>query len=230
MFFKFKAIYAKIVCFVLGTFNNCFGIITVNTCVVAYCKTGYKKRQQKINVIPEKFPVFRFPLKNPELNRKWIRFVNRRDWAPTRRSDVCSKHFEEKFLKVGKRAILRWELQRVPSIYSGNESISPSVMPTPKTQRKPPSRVTALSDQLDGFNDHDKILYFSSISESLCRSDYKLQFDKSKAVFHKLENCKTFDIPSVTEAIVIDDDLPVKLFFSGSPISLPPWFVKGKDC
>ena len=145
-------------------------------------QNGTQKRQHKINVIPEKFPVFRFPLKNPELNRKWITFVNRKDWAPTRRSGVCSKHFEEKFLKVGKRATSRWELQPVPSIYSGNESIPPSVMPTPNTQRKPPSRVTALPDQLDDFNDHDKISDFSSIDESLCPSGYKFQIE-SRAVF-----------------------------------------------
>ena len=75
----------------------------VNTCDGAYCKTGYKNSQHKINVIPEKFPVFCFPLKNPELNRKWIRFVNRRHWAPTQRSGIYSQHFEEKFLKVGKQ-------------------------------------------------------------------------------------------------------------------------------
>ena len=103
----------------------------------------------------------------------------------------------------------------------GNESITPLVMPTPKIQRKPPSRVTALPDQLDDFNDHDKISDFSSIDESLCPSGYKLQIDKSRAVFYKLENCKTFDIPTITEAIVIDDDLHVKLFFSGFPIPLP---------
>ena len=103
-------------------------------------------------------------------------------------------------------------------------------MPTPKTQRKPPSRVTALFDQLDDFDDHDKIFNFSSIGKSLCPSGYKLQFDKSRAVFYKLENCKTFDIPTVTKAIVIDNDLHVKLFFFGSPILLSPWFVKGKDC
>ena len=96
-------------------------------------KRDTTKRQHKIHAIPEKFLVFRFPLKSPELNRKWIRFVNRRDWAPTRRSGVCSKYFEKKFLKVGKRATLRWELQPVPSIYSGNESIPPSVMRRPKT-------------------------------------------------------------------------------------------------
>ena len=114
--------------------------------------------------------------------------MNRKDWAPTRRSGVCSKHFEEKFLKVGKRATLRWELQPVSSIHSGNKSIPLSIMPTPKTQRKPPSRVTALPNQLDDFNDHDKFLDFSSVGKSLCPIGYKLQIDRSRAVFYKLEN------------------------------------------
>ena len=204
--FQVQSNLCKKVCFVLGTFNNCFDIIMVNTCVVAYCKTGYKKRQHKIHVIPKKFPGFRFPLKNPELNRKWIKFVNRRDWL---RRDVL----------VFILNVLKKSLE-----VSFNESIPPSVMPTPKKQSKPPSRVIALPDQLDDFNDHDKISDFSSIDESLCPSGYgyELQIDKSRAVFYKLENCKTFNIPTVTEAIVIDDDLHVKLFFSGSPIPLPP--------
>ena len=103
-------------------------------------------------------------------------------------------------------------------------------MPTPKTQRKPPTRVTPLPDLLDDFNDHDKISDFSSVGESLCLSGYKLQNDKSRAVCYKLESCKTFDIPTVTKTIVTGDYLHVKLFFSGSSIPLPPWFVKGKDC
>ena len=146
--------------------------------------------------------------------------MNRRDWAPTRLSGVCSQHFEEKFLKVGEQATLRWELQPVPSICSGNESMPPSVIPTPKTPKKPPSSVTALPDLLDDFNDHDKISDFSSIGESLCPSGSKLQIDKSRAVFCKLENCETFDIPIVTEAVVIDDDLRVRLLFSGSHVPL----------
>ena len=103
-------------------------------------------------------------------------------------------------------------------------------MPTSKTQKKTPNRVIALPDQLDDFNDHDKSLDFSSIGESLCPSGFKLQVDKSRAVFYKLENRKRFDVPTVTEAIAIDDGLHVKLFFSGSPIPLPPWFANGKDC
>ena len=84
-------------------------------------------------------------------------------------------------------------------------------MPTPKTQRKPPSKVTALPNQLDDFNDHDKILDFPSIGKSLCPCGYKLQSDKSRAVFYKLENCETINIPTVTEAIVIDNDLHVSM-------------------
>ena len=103
-------------------------------------------------------------------------------------------------------------------------------MLSPKTQKKPPRRVTALPDQLDDFNNHDKISDFPSIGENLCSSGCKLQIDKSKVVFYKPENCKTFDISTVTEEIVIDDDLHIKLFFSGSPTPLPSWFVKGKDC
>ena len=47
--------------------------------------------------------------------------MNRRDWAPTRRSGVCSKHFEKKFLKVGKRTTLQWGLQPVPFIQDGHK-------------------------------------------------------------------------------------------------------------
>ena len=52
----------------------------VNTRVSVDCKTGYKKRQHKVDFIPEKFVVFGFPLKNQELNNKWIAFVNYKYW------------------------------------------------------------------------------------------------------------------------------------------------------
>ena len=49
-------------------------------------------------------------------------------------------------------------------------------------------------------------------------------------MFYILENCKTFDIPTVAEPIVTDNNLHIKLFFSSLAIPLPPEFVKGKDC
>ena len=35
----------------------------MNTCVIAHCKTGYTKRRNKIDFVPERFPIFSFPTK-----------------------------------------------------------------------------------------------------------------------------------------------------------------------
>ena len=47
------------------------------------CTSGYvsneKKPSAKVN----------FPLKNVELNKRWIRFVNKRDWLAMKRSMLC---------------------------------------------------------------------------------------------------------------------------------------------
>ena len=42
------------------------------------------------------FPVFQFPGgENPDLHRRWIRFINRSDWEPSENSHICIKHFGE---------------------------------------------------------------------------------------------------------------------------------------
>ena len=47
------------------------------------CTSGYvsneKKPSAKVN----------FPLKNVELNKRWIRFVNKRDWLAMKHSMLC---------------------------------------------------------------------------------------------------------------------------------------------
>ena len=44
-----------------------------------------------------------FPLKNAELKRQWIRFVNRRDWLATKHLVLRELHFEEKHLQPGEK-------------------------------------------------------------------------------------------------------------------------------
>ena len=44
----------------------------------------------------------RFPHKKPELLRKWVHNVKRKDWAPNEHSLLCSKHFDESCFVVGK--------------------------------------------------------------------------------------------------------------------------------
>ena len=67
----------------------------VNTCFATYCKTGYKRKRQ----VAEYHSVFRFPDKKPSLKEKWIHFVNRKHWTPTKNSGIWAKHLEEKYLR-----------------------------------------------------------------------------------------------------------------------------------
>ena len=60
----------------------------VNKCAAPKCQRGYTSSTRKLSS-------FHFPLKNEELNKKWIRFVNRSDWVPTKHSVLCELHFED---------------------------------------------------------------------------------------------------------------------------------------
>ena len=66
----------------------------VNTCSVVYCKTGYKKRENKEDKIPEKYPVFGFPDSKSGLKAKWVKLESRKSWLPTKTSGIYAKHFE----------------------------------------------------------------------------------------------------------------------------------------
>ena len=55
-----------------------------------------------------------------DIRNRWIKFVNRKDWEPSSSSVVCSKHFEDKYLKKGeqgKRFRLKKKLKPIPTIY-----------------------------------------------------------------------------------------------------------------
>ena len=86
--------------------------------------------------------------------------------------DFIPKNFFRKFFckktEVNKKGIT-FIVEPKPSL----------VLPTPKTSRKYPSRVTTLPDQIDKFNDFDEISDFSSIDDSLCPSVYQLQVDEN---------------------------------------------------
>lgn len=58
-------------------------------CVAFNCKNGSSKNQSKA----EKVGFFSFPAKNP-LRQAWVDKVKRKDWNPSKRSKLCSAHFE----------------------------------------------------------------------------------------------------------------------------------------
>ena len=68
-----------------------------NKCAAPKCTSGYASNEKK------QIAKFNFPLKNAELKRQWVRFVNRRDWLATKHLVLCELHFEEKYLQQGEK-------------------------------------------------------------------------------------------------------------------------------
>ena len=107
--------------------------------------------------------------------------------------------------------------------------MAPSLIPTTPTHRKPPTD-RSQPDQINEFRMDDSIKNFSDINESLCPPGYKLEVHDGKAaILYKLEKTE-HNIPEVTETIVIDHELHVKLYKRSIPIPLPQWFRKESDC
>ena len=74
----------------------------VNKCAAPKCTSGYTSNEKK------QIAKFHFSLKNAELNKQCIRFVNRRDWLTKKHSVLCELHFEVKYLRRGKKYTLHW--------------------------------------------------------------------------------------------------------------------------
>lgn len=62
----------------------------INKCVVTTCTSGF--------ATGEKIPSFLFP-EDQKLRRKWIYFVNCKEWIPTKYPVACIDQFEQKFIK-----------------------------------------------------------------------------------------------------------------------------------
>ena len=83
----------------------------VNKCVAFGCNSGYASSKENV-------PSFRFPTDKSDLMEKWVKFVNRADWIPTKNSVLCCKHFDSQFIKHGKKNKLQWKLNPVPTIHT----------------------------------------------------------------------------------------------------------------
>ena len=108
----------------------------VNKCCLIYCKSEANG--------------FSFPCaeKYPDLRKKWIQFVSENNFEPSSHSRICIHHFEERFIKFGKRNHLKWELSPVPTIHTNDlndKTGPPSSLPVPKIPRPAPRNESCLS-------------------------------------------------------------------------------------
>ena len=90
--------------------------------------------------------------------------MNRKDWSPTSQSVICIDHFDEKFIKRGKKCKLLWQLHPVPTIHNDSKS-NPSLLRTPTISRKSPRKRKIGVDELVLFQAADKIVDIGAILE-----------------------------------------------------------------
>ena len=202
------------------------------TCSVAGCNTNHKKKINGKSFISNPGTVFIFPdeSRKPQLYKKWVRFCNQKTVFKTSMNNgICSKHFDAAFIKTGTRKTLRWDIDPFPSNYCVD--VPPSMIPTPSPPpRKPPTDRSVQTDPLKEFQNDDQIKTLADITTSACPPGYKLELHDGKAaIFYKMEYSVP-NVPEVTETIVIDAQLHVKLYKKSIPIPLPEWFRKGGDC
>ena len=108
----------------------------VNKCAALSCQSGYAKNE---NI--KRLATFHFPLKDDELNKHWIRFVNRAVSVPTKHSVLCELHFDEKYIIRGGKCNLKWATKPIPTIHSKELLNGPqSSLPTLQTLRRSPRK------------------------------------------------------------------------------------------
>ena len=123
----------------------------VNKCVVFGCKSGYDNNQQ------EKVSGFSFPFNKPDLLEKWVKFVNRPEWKPSKSSVVCVKHFQQEFVNNGMRKKLKWEMQPIPTLHTAEAMKRSSTLPNTSLPRKAPKVQIYQEDELNNFQNKDVI-------------------------------------------------------------------------
>ena len=209
-------------CTFLWTYTAYDMIYMVNKCSAPKCQTGYTFSTRKL-------PSFHFPLKNEELNKKWIRFVNMNDWVLTKHLVLCELHFDDIYKNKGKRMNLNWSMKPVPTIHSAELIDTPSVLLTTKTFRQPFKKRIFQEDQLDSFRIDDKINSLDDLNQSHSPPGLEFRQFKGCVIFCRLKFDNVSQFPTILESIRIDKDLHVQLQYNGIPLPLPSWFVDGHN-
>ena len=157
---------------------------------------------------------FHFPL-------KLARIVNIRDWLATKQLVLCELHFEEKYLRQGKKCALQWSMHTVPTIYPQKLLSKTSSLPTRK-----------LYFNTSTIQQHDIIETFKDLNEPIAPAGFQSK---------ELDNCVLyFDLAfgygtkftKILETIKVDDDdeddddendLHVQLQYKDMALLLPQW-------
>ena len=132
----------------------------VNKSAVPYCSTG--KPANNVGTAPsdeKRKSTFHFPVNIDQLTEKWVYFVNKNDWKPSKNSFICERHFAKEYIKYGdKRNHLMYEMNPVQTIHTEEAAKVPaSVLRVPTVPRANPVPRNAAIDEKPMFKEMHKI-------------------------------------------------------------------------
>ena len=127
-----------------------------------------------------------FSFKKPDLLTRWIKFVNCKNWKPSKNSIICAKHFKDELIKDGKRKKLKWELLSVPTIHTEKALKHHSVLPCASIICKAPKIRLFQKDKLGNFvNDHI-IKSFNNLTSKNASPGYLCHQTKDYIIYYKI--------------------------------------------
>ena len=135
---------------------------------------------------------------------------------------ICGKHFDNKYIKEGKKCKLRWELQPIPTINSDS-----SLCVVPCIPRKPPKEHNICNDEWNEFKANDVIHNLNSISPDICPKDFTFLKQKTFVLMYQLIIDEITKIPVIHGSIMVDGNLHISLSYLGyhvpRVVSFCPW-------
>ena len=172
-----------------------------------------------------------FPFSRRRINyKKWIYFVNSKNWTPTKYSFVCYDHFHDTFIKYGKsQCKLNWELHPRPTIQPCVNN-QPSLLNTPKVPRRSPRKRALLEpSKLEVFRNWDKVKDFTSFTSEHTSFCYDFKRFDGRIQHYNLCFETESGAHAVHKCIAIETSLYVSLSYDGHFIPLPDWFCHGQN-
>ena len=206
----------------------------VNKCAVPYCSTGKPVGNVSTDVSDEEkrksYSTFHFPVNNDLLTEKWVYFVNKTDWKPSKNSVICERHFEKEYIKYGeKRTHLMYEMNPVPTIHTKEaDGIPTSVLRVPTVPRAVPTPRNVAVDEKPMFKEMDKISSLEILTPEVGPPGFSFKKHRGKVVYYNMQHDYVTSVPQVFEAIVVDEQLHVNLSYKGNHIPLPNFLRENK--
>ena len=136
------------------------------------CKSGYRSQFQKVSS-------FLLLFEKLNLLALWIKFVNCKNWKPSKISIICAKHFIDELIKDDKRKKLKWEFLPVPTTHKEKALKHLSVLPCASIIGKAPKIRIFQKDELGNFENDDIVA--NSLPRTVFRACICFDFAKFSA-------------------------------------------------